>query len=428
MFVIYNKKKYNVRKQKDGRLSLTISNKKISEIKQDQGLEQLQDLSVLNLDNNQISEIKGLENLINLEILSLKNNKISEIKGIEKLSKLKSLNLNNNRIKEINGFESLKKLKELHLWDNQITEIKGLQNLDDLKILGLFGNPVDVWVKTQLGPRDNIPQAAVMYCKKLLGVISYDSDQLNQFLANMWDETIEFIKKKDYYSVMKKLKTVYNKVNVIDIEIFYRFFGDILLENPDIFNFKFLKFYNSGIATFLTTHQCAKMEKYILENYCLFENEQIIIYFIGIFSFKSRQIKGRIYVSNIRIIVLGTILVQDDSEEIWLFAPFWALTFELVEKINYGVQKRTIENIHPSSDLPRFGLEFPIWNPKSIWSSGKSIGFTSIITNQSRKRKIPIIIQPTEIIPDLKQENHVTLKDIIPIIYKIVIEKKEITL
>ena len=427
MSVTYNKKNYNVRRQKGGHASLTLSNKKISEITQIQGLDQLQDLSELNLDNNQISEIKGLENLINLEILSLENNKITEIKGIEKLSKLESLNLNSNRIKEIKDLNSLKNLKELLLWDNQITEIKNLQNLDNLKILGLSGNPVDVWVKTQLGPRDNVPQAAVMYCKKLSGSISYDSDELNQFLANIWDEIIELIQKNDFYTVMKKLKIVYNKVNVFDLEIFYKFFGDILQENPVLFKFKFLKFYNLGINKFLTAQQCAKLEKFILENYCLYENEQIMIYFIGIFSYKSRQIKGRIYVTNFRIVVLGTILVEEESEDLWLFAPFWAITSELVEKISYGVQKRSIENISQSKELPKFGLEFPIWNPNNIWSTNRSIGFTSNIAHQSKKRKIPINIQPTEIIPDSKQQNHEKIEDIILIIHKIILEKKEIT-
>ena len=92
MFVIYNKKKYNVRKQKDGRSSLTISNKKISEITKVQGLEQLQNLSVLNLDNNQISEIKGLENLINLEIKEPISRRSAGIKLIfEKIPKLCNL-------------------------------------------------------------------------------------------------------------------------------------------------------------------------------------------------------------------------------------------------------------------------------------------------------------------------------------------------
>ena len=428
MSVIYNKKQYKIRNEKDGRSSLNISNKKISDITQIHGLDQLQYLIVLNLDNNQISEIKGLGNLINLTTLSLKNNKISEIKGIENLSKLESLNLDNNQITEIKNLESLKNLKELHLWDNQITEIKGLQNLDELNMLGLSGNPVDIWAKTQLGPIENRPQAAVAYCKKLLGVVSYDSDELNHFLTNKWDEIADSIYKKDYWAVMKILKTVYNKVNAMNIEFFYKFFGDLLHKNPDLFNLNFLKFYNSSVATFLTTHQCAKLEKFILDNYCLYENEQIITYFIGIFSFKSRQIKGRIYVSNFRIIVLGTILVEDESESLWLFAPFWALTFELIEKINYGVQKRNIDNFRSSNELPRFGLEFPIWNPKSIWSSGRSIGFTSIITKDSRKRKIPIILQPTEIILDSKQQNPETIKDTILIIYKTVLETKEITL
>jgi len=427
MSVIYNKKIYKVKKRKDGWASLNISNKKIQDITHIQGLDQLQDLSEINLDNNQISEIKGLDNLINLQKLSLSNNKIVEIKGIENLSILVVLNLDYNRITEIKNLKSLKKLRDLHLWDNQITEIKGLQNLDELNMLGLYGNPVDVWAKTQLGPIGNIPQAAVAYCKKLLGVVSYDSDELDHFLANKWEKINDSIHKKDYYLFMKILKTVYNKVNPKDLEVFYKFFGDILLKNPDLFNIKFSKSYNSGIAKFLTPDQSAKMEKFILENYCLYQNERIITYFKGIFIFRSRQIKGRIYVSNFRVIVLGTILVEEESDSMWLFAPFWALTFELIEKIDSRIQKRAIDNINQSKSLPRFGFEFPIWNPKNISYNQRSIGFTSILTHQKRKKEIPIIIQPTGIILDSKQQNYEKIEEIILIIYKIVLEMKKFT-
>ncbi len=46
----------------------------------------------------EISEIVGLENLINLKILDLRHNDITEIEGLEKLENLNNLILGRNKI------------------------------------------------------------------------------------------------------------------------------------------------------------------------------------------------------------------------------------------------------------------------------------------------------------------------------------------
>ncbi|MDR0603263.1 MAG: leucine-rich repeat domain-containing protein [Bacteroidales bacterium] len=105
---------------------LNLKNNQIGEIK---GLDKLTNLQELNLSSNKISEIKGLDKLTNLQILYLYNNQISEIKGLNKLTNLQELDLRYNYIGEIKGLNKLKNLRELKLSDNQISEIKGLESI-----------------------------------------------------------------------------------------------------------------------------------------------------------------------------------------------------------------------------------------------------------------------------------------------------------
>ncbi len=142
MSVEYKGKVYKVKKRKDGNLLLNLYKKKIDDITEIKGLEDLKNLETLYLENNNISEIKGLENLKNLTYLNLKNNNISEIKGLENLKNLECLYLRNNNIIEIEGLENITNLKNLDLRNNNISEIKGLENLKNLEDLDLRNNNI----------------------------------------------------------------------------------------------------------------------------------------------------------------------------------------------------------------------------------------------------------------------------------------------
>ncbi|MFX1377043.1 MAG: leucine-rich repeat domain-containing protein [Promethearchaeota archaeon] len=119
---------------------INLSSNDIDKISKVKGLENLMNLSKLNLNFNRITEIEGLDNLVNLKSLHLQWNKIREIKALDNLNKLESLYLNNNEIFKIQGIKNLSNLKSLMIYDNQITEIQNLENLYNLEILNLRNN------------------------------------------------------------------------------------------------------------------------------------------------------------------------------------------------------------------------------------------------------------------------------------------------
>lgn len=94
-FVTYRGKKYAVKK---GKLELRF--KKMTDISEIEGLENLTNLKTLILDHNKLTEIKELEYLTFLEELDIRHNQISELKGLEHLANLEKLYIAGNPLPE----------------------------------------------------------------------------------------------------------------------------------------------------------------------------------------------------------------------------------------------------------------------------------------------------------------------------------------
>lgn len=105
--------------------SLNLSGRNINNISSIKGIEKLQDLYLLFLDDNRISEINGLDQSTNLNLLSLENNQISKIKGLKNIKHLYNLNLGSNRITKIENISHMKNLHVLTLNNNEISKIEG---------------------------------------------------------------------------------------------------------------------------------------------------------------------------------------------------------------------------------------------------------------------------------------------------------------
>lgn len=425
MSVSYDGKKFKIKVHKNGVKSLDLTKRKISEIFRIENLNSLTDLDELILDNNQISKIQGLDTLVSLKKLSLKNNNISKIEGLENLKNLEILNLEDNKISEIKGLENLVQLKELNLWNNQISELKGLENLQNLKLLRLYGNPLYLWIKTEISPVSNIAQAAVAYCKKLKGKNYHDPDALNNFLAINFDNAINLIQKEDYYEFFNTLKEVYNKALPINNTIFYDFLGNILKKIPDLFNSKFLKDYNFHISKLLLDTQIIKMERYILNKFCSFENEYILTYFLGYTTYKSLKIKGRIFITNLRIIILGEIQKKDDSGELWPYGSGMILLDEIIDGISLIKNRKVLEDMNFTNQIPIFGYNFPLYQTNNCSYTQNTIRFSLKLPQNKKNKKIIITIIPKDLYFG-EDDVPISKLDVLSIIYNAVIAMKEV--
>lgn len=409
-YVQYGRLRYKILRFKDGRSRLEIVKRGIldiaeiiglneqielkeldlsnNKIKSFNGLENLVNLRILRLSSNQISEISGLERLVNLEELYLNENQIKEINGLENLTNLRILDLNNNQLNELKGLENLTNLRVLDLNNNQINELKGLQNLENLKDFVVNKNPLDDWMKKNFG-RGPYGHILVEYCRKMMEGEDYDSSRVEGLLDQTTKEIENIIKTTPPELGKKKLMKTYDTIiglledihgKVYDPTIFYDFLGNLLTRNLEFFDARFSYAFNSKVAGWES--QKLDMESYILEKYCFFEGEFFISKFYGTIAqwvgLDSAVLKGRLYVTNYRIIGHGTYR-RNDALDI-----FWTSNVPNLARFSYSSSKPIFEDIQKFSGkdmkykaLPIFGFQYPILNVKNARLRKKFLKFKS---------------------------------------------------
>lgn len=87
-------------------------------------LNNLDQLTTLDLSNSNISDISFLKNFIHLLVLDFSNNNISNISPLINLTQLEKLSLQNNQIQDISSLENLTKLHTLTLNNNKLRKYR----------------------------------------------------------------------------------------------------------------------------------------------------------------------------------------------------------------------------------------------------------------------------------------------------------------
>lgn len=129
-------------KEYNGLLGLNLSQRKLGNLNQIIGFEELKNLQFLDLSHNFISEIKQLADFSKIQWLNLSYNKITSMEGLKCLKKIQVLDLSGNKIDVICGLEALINLQKLDLSYNAIRKVEGLEQLKNIQSLSLGGNPI----------------------------------------------------------------------------------------------------------------------------------------------------------------------------------------------------------------------------------------------------------------------------------------------
>lgn len=104
-------------------------------------------LQYLCIRQNQLTSIHFPDNWASaatLKDVDLYDNNIAHIKNLEELTELTSLDLSFNVIKHIKRVGHLKKLRDIFFVQNKISKIEGLEELTELRNLELGGNRIRV--------------------------------------------------------------------------------------------------------------------------------------------------------------------------------------------------------------------------------------------------------------------------------------------
>jgi len=195
------------------------------------------------------------------------------------------------------------------------------------------------------------------------------------------------------------------------MRILYDFLGEVLLEKPVLQegkkHSKFLRGYHDFIIKTVTPvipmSQILEWEKYFLEKYCILENEEILISFLGFVRFKKYHFDSRIFITNIRMIVLANSYKPGGGS---LYMPWAGLIFNMFMAVESRIRKMVKSSLTKSldgsvsADKVIFGYQFPLSNPTAITLSSyrrgkfQEVNFTSNTETESYKLAI---VQQTKI-------------------------------
>jgi Leucine-rich repeat (LRR) protein len=134
--------KYGVKKSVEELANLTHLDLRGNKISDVSPLKGLANLTVLNLHYNKITVLTHLKGLANLTTLYLSNNEISDVSPLKGLANLTVLNLHYNKITMLTHLEGLANLTELYLSNNEITDVSPLKGLANLTTLALSNNDI----------------------------------------------------------------------------------------------------------------------------------------------------------------------------------------------------------------------------------------------------------------------------------------------
>ncbi len=106
------------------------------------GIEQLENLESLAIENAGLTDLNALASLQNLKSLSLRGNRIQSLAPLSQLAQLEKLDLIHNLIQDVAPLAGLENLTELFLDFNQVSDLTPLNGLTKLTQLGFTDNKV----------------------------------------------------------------------------------------------------------------------------------------------------------------------------------------------------------------------------------------------------------------------------------------------
>lgn len=171
-------------------------------------------------------------------------------------------------------------------------------------------------------------------------------------------------------NVIKIFQDVYAKAIKLDIKIFYDFLGELLLEKPILIIKRYLRFVKKAK---IPRNRLLELETYLIEKYCIFDSEEVLLSFYGSIRYLRIIWSGRVFVTNYRIFVIGKTTEKMDYNRLEFRRGVVGIK-KWKRKMDEIIRAKT-----PSTwkEKPYLGYQFPITNPSLIRLRRKELRFRS---------------------------------------------------
>lgn len=196
---------------------------------------------------------------------------------------------------------------------------------------------------------------------------------INQLLETKLNEVKNLIQTESPKGIFNVFSEVIGKVD--NITLFYNFVGNTFATDPIFFMEKFLKIYLENITKLLNLDQVLEMEAQILQKFSLYQDEKIKASFHGEIEVGAGKMVGRIYLTTLRIILIGT----NKSKVPWPAKGFVGIV------IDKTIQKSIVRNLQAklsqmaSTELPCLGHQYPIFELLKIKLGSRKVTYKVVL-------------------------------------------------
>ena len=236
-------------------------------------------------------------------------------------------------------------------------------------------------------------------------------------LDNFREEFMNYLDNGKLKLGLKLLNTAFRSIEQTDIPRFGDLLGEFARKYPELFEKIYIAFQYQLRHNF-PQETLYKLDKYFIEKYCLLENETITDSFIGALTDKYNFIKGRIFLTNLRLIVSGYPKPIDKK-----FTPkpsFSSLRREIIHiYIGVAIRKALKKDIK-DLEIINYGHYYPIYNAYKINRAKKRVSY-KVDVEYERKGKTKVENMTITVSPGKMKEDLVRKEEILSNIEKILV-------
>ncbi|MHA1375046.1 MAG: hypothetical protein ACTSR7_12205 [Promethearchaeota archaeon] len=205
-------------------------------------------------------------------------------------------------------------------------------------------------------------------------------------LASVEEEVRNFMKNGKYLKPAKLLNTIFRSIERAEIPSFGDLMANLAQEFPDLFIQKIYIAFQFQLRKNFPQEILYELDKYIIENYCLLEGETITDFFYGNLRDKYTLISGRIFLTNLRLIVIGypTPVSKSSSP---VTKSFSALRKELIHIAIGRAIKRALYKDLKDLELITYGSYYPIYNAYKIKRDKSAVRYNVDVEYERKGKK-----------------------------------------
>ncbi len=223
-------------------------------------------------------------------------------------------------------------------------------------------------------------------------------------------------------SILKTLEELFNTAlnsnYNISLNQVYNIVAGVFNTAPEYFMRKIYKSFNKLITNLLSDEKILELEKYVLKLISLLPDEEFISIFPGKLIQNDSQVKGRIYLTNYRVLALGkwgaTALSMFGAAAIGSstgsggsnVAVFMGINAYIQEHLQANLQKVMRNDV--SLDKPCFGYQYPILKVFKIVRTSNNVKYRTVIRyhkgGKLKRKRLNIKIFPKKLVNETENE------------------------